>query len=49
MGFYAKMMSHMRDEGAKCLCEGLVHEELKHRLKLEMFYDDLFYREDWPK
>lgn len=24
----------------------LVHQELKHKLKLERFYDDLFYSED---
>ena len=41
--FYSKMMSTMRDEAAKHLCERLVQEELKHKLKLEMFYDDLFY------
>lgn len=44
--FYSKMMGIMRDETAKHLCERLVHEELKHKLRLEMFYDDLFYRED---
>ncbi len=44
--FYSKMMSIMRDEAAKHLCERLVHEELKHKLRLEMFYDDLFYKED---
>lgn len=44
--FYSKMMGIMRDESAKRLCEKLVHEELKHKLRLEMFYDDLFYGED---
>jgi len=44
--FYSKMMGIMRDEAAKHLCQRLVHEELKHKLKLEMFYDDLFYGED---
>ena len=42
--FYSKMMGVMRDETAKYLCQRLVQEELKHKLKLEMFYDDLFYR-----
>ena len=28
-------MGVMRDEDAKHLCEGLVHEELKHKLRLE--------------
>jgi len=41
--FYSKMMGVMRDETAKRLCQRLVQEELKHKLKLEMFYDDLFY------
>jgi len=44
--FYSKLMSVMRDEAAKRLCERLVHEELKHKLRLEMFYDDFFYGED---
>jgi len=43
--FYSKMMGVMRDETAKHLCERLVHEELKHKLRLEMFYDALFYGE----
>ncbi len=41
--FYSNMMGIMRDAAAKHLCEKLVHEELKHKLKLEMYYDDLFY------
>ena len=44
--FYSRTMGAMRDEPAKRLCESLVHEELKHKLKLEMLYDDLFYWED---
>jgi len=44
--FYSRMMGAMKDEPAKYLCESLVHEELKHKLKLEMLYDDLFYWED---
>ena len=44
--FYSKMMGVMRDEAAKHLCERLVHEELKHKLRLEMFYDNFFYGED---
>ena len=38
--FYSRMMGMMRDETAKHLCERLAHEELKHKLKLEMLYDD---------
>ena len=44
--FYSKMMGIMRDEPSKRLCQRLVHEELKHKLSLETFYDDLFYSED---
>ena len=44
--FYAKLMSLMRDETAKLICERLVHEELRHKFKLEIFYDDLFYRDN---
>ena len=44
--FYSEMMGIMRDKAAKRLCERLVHEELKHKLKLETFYDDLVYVED---
>ena len=44
--FYSKMMGIMRNRLAKRLCERLVREELRHKLKLETFYDDLFYEED---
>ncbi len=45
--FYSKMMGIMRAETAKHLCERLVHEELKHKLKLETLYDDmLLFEED---
>lgn len=47
--FYSNMMGIMRDEAAKHLCEKLVHDELKHKLKLEMYYDDLFYGSDEVK
>ena len=47
--FYMRMLGIMRDEAAKRLCERLVHEELKHKLKLETFYDDLFYRGEEEK
>ena len=43
--FYAKMMSVIRDESAKRLCQRLVYEELKHKFRLEVLYDDLFYEE----
>ena len=44
--FYSKMMGVMGDETAKHLCEWLVQEELKHRLRLEIFYNNLFSGED---
>ncbi|MBM3132143.1 MAG: rubrerythrin [Chloroflexi bacterium] len=44
--FYSRMMSALKTRQAKRLCEGLVHSELKHKLKLELMYDDLFYGED---
>ena len=44
--FYSKMMSTMRNRGAKWLCHRLVREELKHKFKLEILYDDIFYKED---
>lgn len=44
--FYSKLMSIASDEAVKYLCERLIHEELRHKLRLEIFYDDLFYGED---
>lgn len=40
--FYAKMMSIVIGESAKQLCEKLVNEEMKHKLRLELLYDDMF-------
>jgi rubrerythrin len=47
--FYSRMTGILRYKDAKRLCERLVHEELKHKLRLEMFYDDLFYSEGWQE
>jgi rubrerythrin len=44
--FYSRMMGALRTGEAKLLCERLVHEELRHKYRLEIFYDDLFYGED---
>ena len=44
--FYSKLMGVVRNEAAKHLCERLVHEELKHKLRLETFYDNFIYGED---
>ena len=44
--FYSQMTAVMRDNAAKNLCQRLTDEELKHKLRLETLYDDLFYGED---
>jgi len=44
--FYSNMMGVSRDQPTKHLCQRLVHEELKHKLRLETLYDDLFYVDD---
>ena len=44
--FYSRLVGIMRDEEAKRLAESLAHEELEHKLRLELLYDDLFYGED---
>lgn len=41
-----KGMGVIIDKDAKHLWQRLVSEELKHKLRLEMFYDDFFYGED---
>jgi rubrerythrin len=40
--FYSKMMGAIRNMAAKRLCQKLVQEELKHKLKLETLYDEMF-------
>ncbi|NQT74289.1 MAG: ferritin family protein [Chloroflexi bacterium] len=44
--FYSRMISALRSESAKRLCKNLVQAEQKHKSKLELLYDDLFYQED---
>ena len=44
--FYSKMMGALRDEVAKRFCKKLAMDELEHKLKLELRYDDLFRGED---
>ncbi len=46
MEFYAKMMSAIRNKSVKRLCQKLATEELSHKLKLELYYDDTFYGEN---
>jgi len=43
MDFYRKMMGMMRAEEAKQLCASLANEELGHKMRLEILYDQLFY------
>ena len=44
--FYSRLMALMRTRAGKVLCRRLANEELRHKLKLEMVYDDLFLGED---
>ena len=44
--FYTQMMAALRSRGGKELCQWLVQEELRHKLRLELIYEELFYAED---
>jgi rubrerythrin len=44
--FYEKMQPLLASESARRLCGKLLREERKHKRKLEIFYDDLFFQED---
>ena len=39
--FYSRMIGIMKDETARSLCARLMREELAHKLKLEILYDDM--------
>ena len=41
--FFSKMCSVYKSKEAKTLCEELTHEELKHKVKLELMYEDIIY------
>ena len=41
--FYTRLMETMRSFFAKRLCERLAHDEIRHKLRLDIFYDNLFY------
>jgi rubrerythrin len=43
VNFYRQMMGMTRGEAAKGLCAGLADEELRHKMRLEILYDQLFY------
>jgi rubrerythrin len=44
--FYSDLRNALKNEAARQLCEKLIHAELNHKMKLETFYDDLFYKEN---
>jgi rubrerythrin len=44
--FYAKMTQLSENKAFQQLCERLMQEERKHKAKLEIFYDDFFYKEN---
>lgn len=44
--FYSRMTKALLTPEAKRLCEKLVQQELRHKSKLEILYDDLVYEED---
>jgi rubrerythrin len=44
--FYSRMTGIIVDRDTKRVCQNLVSKELKHKLRLEVFYDNLFYEED---
>lgn len=44
--FYSRMMAVVRGEEAKLLAQRLVHEELGHKLKLELYYESMFQADD---
>lgn len=41
--FYSRMTGIVQSKSAKSLCSKLTNEELKHKTKLELIYDQLFY------
>jgi rubrerythrin len=43
---YSRMIGVIIDRDAKRVGQKLVVEELKHKLRLEILYDDLFYGDD---
>jgi rubrerythrin len=43
--FYSRLMTTLGEEKAKNLCECLVQEGLQHKLKLELYYEELFLKE----
>lgn len=44
--FYSRMMAVVRGGEARLLAQRLVHEELGHKLKLELYYESMFQTYD---
>jgi len=44
--FYSRMTGSLRTRSAKALCRKLANEELRHKIRLEVLYDDMFLGED---
>ena len=44
--FYSRMTGILVSKTAKRLCQKLVNEEIRHKIKLEILYDELFLGED---
>jgi rubrerythrin len=44
--FYSRMTGLLGTRSAKSLCRKLANEELRHKIRLEVLYDDLFLKEN---
>ena len=44
--FYSRMTGLLGSQSAKSLCQKLAIEELRHKTKLEVLYDDLFLEDN---
>ncbi len=44
--FYSRLKHALEDDQARVLCEKIQHEEENHKHRLEVFYDDLFNKEN---
>ena len=44
--FYVSMAQSSDSENMKSLCKFLAQEELKHKHKIELFYDEIIFREN---
>ena len=44
--FYSRMTGTLQTRSGKALCRKLANEEIRHKIKLELLYDDVFLGED---